>query len=165
MARELAKTLIESGATAEELDLNKVKINPCQACKSCQKGEKVCIVNDHMKELYEKLSESDVMVLATPVYWWGPSAQMKLFIDRWYAFKASNYKQLLGKKVVLILSYHNRDPILAGADLVTRMIKDICSYTGMKFQGVIHASNDEQGEVLSKPEVLSLARKMGSNMT
>lgn len=72
------------GAGVEKVHLSKKKIKPCKACDACREGKGKCRQDDDMEELLALMKESDVWVFGTPVYWWGPTAQMKTFIDRWY---------------------------------------------------------------------------------
>ena len=53
---------------------------------------------DDMQELYGKIFAADALILGTPVYWWGPSAQLKMFIDRWYAFLGDKTASLAERK-------------------------------------------------------------------
>ena len=74
----------EAGALTEKVILNKLDIAPCQGCGDCQQtGE--CVQQDDMSALFEKMAQSQVWVVGTPVYWHGPTAQLKAFIDRCYA--------------------------------------------------------------------------------
>jgi multimeric flavodoxin WrbA len=97
--------------------LNDLKISPCQStCVEYCKTKGRCKISDDMSGLYDKLYDTDAMVLGTPVYWWGPSAQMKLFIDRWYAFCHPGFaKKFEGKKLVLVAPFEDSaistDPI------------------------------------------------------
>jgi multimeric flavodoxin WrbA len=89
----------EAGASTEKVVLNKLEIKPCQACDSCYKTGK-CFQNDDMELLLEKMEKSNIWILGTPIYWWGPTAQFKAFLDRWYLPKHQEFK---GKKVVLVI--------------------------------------------------------------
>jgi multimeric flavodoxin WrbA len=52
----------------------------------CQKiDEYRCVIDDELSPLLARLPEADVVVFATPVYWFGPTAQIKLFIDRMFS--------------------------------------------------------------------------------
>ncbi len=59
------------------------KVNPCIGCNSCfsREGNK-CFQNDDMTAIYEKLSKADILVIASPVYFYGISSQLKAIIDR-----------------------------------------------------------------------------------
>ena len=57
------------------------KISPCIGCGGCEKTG-MCIVKDDMLDLYEKIDLADIILLASPTYFYGLSAQLKGFIDR-----------------------------------------------------------------------------------
>ena len=65
----------------------------CRACDGCMRNGGTCVLKDDMAEILKMFQKADVLVLATPVYFYGISAQMKTFIDRTYPIW-----QHLGKK-------------------------------------------------------------------
>ncbi|MCK5290761.1 MAG: flavodoxin family protein [Thermoplasmata archaeon] len=73
----LQKRDIES----EIVKLNKLDIRPCRNCGACEEDGQ-CVQKDDMRELWEKVESSDGLVLASPTYYSGVTAQMKIFIDR-----------------------------------------------------------------------------------
>jgi multimeric flavodoxin WrbA len=89
----------EAGASSEKVILNELNITPCQACDACQKNSK-CVLQDDMQGLLEQMEHSQVWVLGTPVYYWGPTAQFKAFIDRWYGIKQRIFE---GRCVILAI--------------------------------------------------------------
>jgi multimeric flavodoxin WrbA len=71
-------------------------------------GDHTCALADGMRDLYPKLEEADLIVFATPIYWYGPTGKMKLFIDRLRPYIASG--KLIGKAgVVVTPSEEGRD--------------------------------------------------------
>ena len=76
----------QTGAEVDKIYLDQKDIAPCKACDFCRANGFKCLINDDMQPIYAKLEGADVWVLATPIYWWGPTAQLKLMIDRWYSF-------------------------------------------------------------------------------
>lgn len=73
----------ESGNEVEKVSLREIKVHPCIGCNVCRKkGE--CFQKDDMAEVLKKMLESDVIVMATPVYFDTMVGQMKIFIDRTY---------------------------------------------------------------------------------
>lgn len=97
----LAKAFMEGAERAGNkvtlFDAAKKKVHPCIACDIClTKGR--CVYNNDFSELIPTLEEADVIVLATLLYWFTFSAQLKLVIDRMYSL------QLQNKKSVLIVS-------------------------------------------------------------
>lgn len=103
---DLLVSAILEGASAgnhkvERVYLYDVEIGPCMDCRTCKTGNCNCPLGDGMQALYPKLDEADVIVFGTPLYWYGPSAKMKLFVDRLRPFIASG--KLRGKKAVLVI--------------------------------------------------------------
>jgi multimeric flavodoxin WrbA len=77
-----------AGAQVEVVDAAhlKYKANGCTACMACQKSDKFqCVIDDDASPIIARIPEFDVMVLATPIYWFGPTAQLKLILDRTFA--------------------------------------------------------------------------------
>lgn len=81
IAKEVLKPLKLAGAEIESVFLSDLKINYCQGCIDClTKGE--CPQKDDAKPLQEKMLKSDVLILGSPTYLLGVSAQLKTFLDR-----------------------------------------------------------------------------------
>lgn len=67
----------------EIVSVAEYKVNPCIGCDACFTREgNSCCQNDDMAKVYEKLGKADVVVIASPVYFYGLSAQLKALIDR-----------------------------------------------------------------------------------
>jgi multimeric flavodoxin WrbA len=96
---EVLRGAEEAGTLSEKVILNELHITPCQGCDACGKTG-TCIQQDDMPELLEQMQRSQVWVLGTPVYYWGPTAQFKAFIDRWYSAKQAMFE---GRHVILAI--------------------------------------------------------------
>jgi multimeric flavodoxin WrbA len=81
-----------------------------------------------MERILISMEKSDVWVLGTPIYWWGPTAQFKTFVDRWYGV---DQRQFQGKEIIAAIPMGRRDEHFARHTI--GMINDICNYLGMKF--------------------------------
>ena len=81
LANEFAKGAIDAGNEVEVVTLRDFNLNYCVACYSCTETGK-CIIGDGMNEIAERLVKADVIVFATPVYFYSMSGQLKVFIDR-----------------------------------------------------------------------------------
>ena len=69
----------------EVVSVHDYKVNPCMGCNACFKNEaNACVQNDDMPLIYEKMSQADMLVIASPVYFYGLSAQLKAVIDRFH---------------------------------------------------------------------------------
>lgn len=83
LAKEFAKGAEEAGHQVDFITLRDYKLNYCWGCDACRRlGH--CVQKDDMGELHEKLIQADVLFLATPVYFYSMSGQLKVFIDRLY---------------------------------------------------------------------------------
>lgn len=81
LCEQFMKGAAEAGNLVEKLRLTELKIDYCSACYACKKlGH--CVKQDDMQLVLDKMAESDVIVLATPVYFYTMSAQLKTMIDR-----------------------------------------------------------------------------------
>ena len=72
----------ESGHKAEKIFLKNKNINYCTGCGACHNGIKSCAQKDDMAEVLDKMVNADVIVMATPVYFYTMCGQMKTLIDR-----------------------------------------------------------------------------------
>lgn len=84
----LADAFIEgaraAGHEVKKIFLGKGELNGCRGCGACQFGNG-CVIKDVMQEAYPLFSECDTLVLASPLYFWTLSGQIKTFFDRLYA--------------------------------------------------------------------------------
>ncbi|MFO8143128.1 MAG: flavodoxin family protein [Dehalococcoidales bacterium] len=87
---EVMKGAASAGAEVKTIVLNKLKITACQHCDVCSEAGK-CRIKDDMQQIYLDLEQSDRLVLASPVQFLGPTAQMKAMIDRCQALWARKY--------------------------------------------------------------------------
>ncbi len=145
----------KAGALTEKIILNKLDIKPCQACNACQKTG-TCVHQDDLPEILEKMQRSQIWVLGTPVYWWGPTAQFKAFVDRWYGAKHVNFAE---KKVILTIP-------LGGGETTARhtvgMITSTLDYLGVELLETILAPGvSGRGEVRERTSVMRSACRAG----
>lgn len=91
---------LEAGNQVEKIFLKDKQINYCTGCSVCSMYGKPCPQQDDAAELVEKMIEADVIVLATPVYFYTMSAQMKTFIDRCCA----RYLEIKNKEFYFIIA-------------------------------------------------------------
>jgi multimeric flavodoxin WrbA len=158
LVNEVLAGAAEVGASTEKVILTDLNISPCNACDACRKDGN-CVQEDDMAELLEKMGKAEVWVLGTPLYWWGPSAQFKIFIDRWYGAKHARFQ---GRRVILVLPLGGKDPNYARH--LIGMMNNIFDYLGMDFFDTIVAQGlVERGAALEYPRLLLKARRVGRN--
>ena len=91
----------EKNNTVEVFSIEDYKVNPCIGCNTCfERNGHACFQQDDMQIIYEKLKSADVFVIASPVYFYGVSAQLKAVIDRLHTPMRNEFTI---KKLALIL--------------------------------------------------------------
>lgn len=128
----------------------KFKSNGCISCRKCQKiKEYECVINDDVKKVLKKIAKADAIVFATPLYFYGPSAQLKLIIDRMFSlYKWDNTTNtfetpMRGKSMILLLSAYED----IGLDIVEKSFKLIADYSEMKFRSLLVPNARESTEI------------------
>ena len=93
----------EAGNQVEKIFLRDKEINYCVACDSCINNDGKCVWEDDVAEILDKMIGADVIVMATPVYFYTMDAQMKTLIDRAYY----QYTKMINKDIYLIATAAN----------------------------------------------------------
>lgn len=129
LAEQFIKGAEEQGHEVFRFDCAFKQVEPCRACNRCGMNG-TCIFNDDFLELRPKLVEAGMVVFATPMYYFGISAQMKRVIDRFYAING----QIKGarKKAAFLMTYadtaaREAEPMLAHY----RMLMDYLGWTSV----------------------------------
>ncbi len=155
---EVLRGAEEAGALVEKVILSELDIAPCRACNTCRRTGR-CVQQDDMPTVMEQMMRSDVWVLGTPVYWWGPSAQFKAFLDRWYVGADVIFRSE-GQRVIVVIPLGDTD---AGtARHVVGMLEDVLAYLKMQlFATVLAPGAHHLGEVREHSSVLAAAYRAG----
>lgn len=85
MVDAFAKGAIENGNTVIEVILKDETIGDCLGCGACQGNGGICVQKDSMTKIYDEMKKADVIVLASPVYFYTWTSLMKRMIDRTFA--------------------------------------------------------------------------------
>jgi multimeric flavodoxin WrbA len=165
LIRTLAEGVKENGGISEIINLQELKIAPCNACDVCQKKQnKGCVIEDDMIPLYSKVAQADAIVFASPTYWFNISAQTKLFIDRLYAVINKEIYALTGKKIGIILTYADKDVFVSGGVNALRSFEDICTFVNAPLIGMVHASAEKAGEIKNNVNKMNEAFELGKKL-
>lgn len=129
---------METGAT--ECDIRLVKhvlrdksIHNCIGCYHCYRHDR-CFRTDDMQGIHEDLERSSMMILASPMYWWGVTGLMKTFIDRLYVYyPRRNTPRITGKKLLMLVPM-NVNPDQHGAEAYRSEIEPLMMTTGYIFK-------------------------------
>lgn len=135
-------------------------IRPCSACDYCRGSGGECLRKDDMRAIYPHLKETDVLVLVTPLYYYGMTAQLKSAIDRFYAI--NDFILSKGKKLVLLAACEDDDK--AAYDALDASIKALCDYLKLEMLGEVKAYACGTREAIAATDYPAQARKLGASL-
>ena len=163
---EFTKALQEAGTEFEVINLNQMNINPCQFCNWCiNNNALLCVQKDDMNDLYPKLLDAEKIVLATPIFWFNVSAQLKLFIDRLYALHGAEGYAFTKKKFANILVYGDANPDSSGVNNAIGSLNDMIKYMNSEIIGTVHGSAYKIGDAANNKQLLSDVYELGKKFT
>jgi multimeric flavodoxin WrbA len=157
MVDSVIEGALTAGHRAEKLSLYDYDIRPCVDCRRCKREDYRCALADDMPEIYGRLRDADLIIFGTPVYWYGPTAKMKLLLDRLRPFIADG--GLKGKRGFMVVP-SEEGPGCCGPLL--EMFRMSFGYLGMESAGEILVSAYERGEITKSPHELKRARDIGA---
>lgn len=149
----------EAGNRAEKIFLRDKKIGYCVGYETCQGSGGKCVQKDDMTEILEKMIAADVIVMATPVYFYTMNAQIKTLIDR----TVSRYTEIKGKEFYFIISAAD-----TGKRAMARTIEGFRGFTSClddaMENGLIYGVGAwKKGEISGSP-AMRQAYEMGKNV-
>ncbi len=159
MVSEFKRGAEEAGHKVAEFPVAMMDIHPCIACESCFRNDGKCFRKDDMSKIYEALDESDLLVIASPVYWYSLTAQMKTAIDRFYAYLLKGYRI---KSAVLLLNAHDSNESVF--DTSVSNYRQIIGYTKWKDEGIITLPGMNYKGAAEKSPKLKDVYELGRNL-
>lgn len=150
----------EKGNKSEKIRLCEYKINYCLGCNYCSKNKANCVQQDDMASLLEKMVAADVIVLATPVYFYAMCGQLKTFIDRC----CPRYQEITNKEFYYLLSAAEEDK-----DMLSKVIEELRGFSidclvGTQEKGTIFGINTwDMGDVKTRNSFIE-AYEMGKSI-
>ena len=147
---EFVRGATEAGHEVEKIRLAEKNVGFCKGCYACQKLKK-CFQNDDANELIEKMLSADVIVLATPVYFYSMDAQLKALIDRSVS-RWEDFGRFKGTEFWLVITAgdENRDMMSATLEGLRGFMRDCME--GSIERGVLYGTGAyEKGAVRTLP--------------
>ena len=166
LLEEALKGAKSQQAEIEKIVVDKLKITPCREYYGCLKDGN-CVIRDDMDDIYPKLLEADGIIVASPMFFYGLSAQLKALIDRCQALWARRYilKNLPGsaRKGVFIAVGATRGRQLFDGSILT--VKYFFHAFGVEYvDELLIRGVDKRGEIKEHPEALSDAFELGRRL-
>ena len=164
---EALKGAIDRGAEVEKLIVDKLNISPCREYLGCLRDGN-CVIRDDMDDIYHKLLEADAVIVASPMFFYGLSSQIKALIDRCQALWARKYilKQpppSFARKGAFIAVGATRGEKLFDGAILT--VKYFFKSVGVEYvDELLVPGIDKRGEIREHQTALSDAFELGKKL-
>lgn len=164
---EVLRGARERGAETEKLLVDKLRIEPCREYYGCLRDGK-CVIRDDMDGVYPKLLDADVVIVASPMFFYGLTAQLKALIDRCQALWARKYvlKQAppdSGRKGAFIGVGATKGKQLFDGSILT--VKYFFQAIGVQYTDELLVRGvDDRGAIRGRPEALANAFELGRRL-
>ena len=150
MVNAFAEGAKEAGHEVEIIHVGKMKIGGCMGCEYCHtKGEGKCVQKDDMEKVMPAYKEADMIVFASPIYYFDMTAQLCAAIQRVYAIGKP-----AAKKAALLLS-SGSEGTQEGA---IATYKGIVAYTQIEDAGIFTAAGEENGSEAKLSQIREFAK-------
>lgn len=157
MANAFADEARACGHDAEVVNVGRMDIHGCLGCQYCFAHEGTCVQRDDMAGVLEKLREADVVVFASPIYWFDITAQEKAAIDRLYAFGGAGFPF---HRVALLLDSAS-DGVYTAA---ISQYNDTCAYCKWESLGVVCVPGMEGRDSMANSPKLAEVRELAQRI-
>ena len=147
------------GADTEKIVLSKYKVNPCHGHDDCA-SFKSCTQKDDAGWILDKFREADGVILATPVYYYNVSAQMKIFIDRNYFFYKHDQKYEARAAGIIVVAEQE------GIEDTMHTLRQFTGELGVREDRIFTVSGyaNKLGDAGKNLHLMEEARKLGRQM-
>lgn len=139
------------------------QIQGCMACKACWSKDRACVIRDGFTELEPLLEAADMIVFATPLYWFGMPAQLKAAIDRFYAYNSDACRRPLKASECVLLACGNDE----GPEIFDGLIasyKSMANYLDWKDRGIVTVNGVDSIGDIKNTDALERAKKLGKSI-
>lgn len=157
----------DGGVEIEKKYISRFNISPCKGCGSCETTGQ-CVIQDDMQDIYPLLDKSQIIIVSSPVYFYGVSAQCKTLIDRCHVFWARKYvlhkpwsedDEKIRQGFFISVAGTNNPNLFYGGELTIRYFFDCLD---ILYQGAITVrSAQEKGDVKKNLSALKDAYNKG----
>lgn len=149
----------EAGNQVEKVLVSRLKLSGCLGCDACKRNGGECVQKDDMVTIKEKMIAADVIVLASPIYFYSMTAQLKTLLDRCYAFMDS----LAGKEFYYIISCA-ADSVTYTETMIASLRGFTCCLPDSTEKGIIYGINSPEMGDVRKGEAVEQAYEAGKKL-
>ena len=168
LLKPFRERLLQLGVEIDDIFLKDYKVRPCLGCYACQNisGEYGCVQKDDAEEIWRQIGETDLLVLATPIYSWYCTAEMKALMDRHYAlnkYYGSGQGQLIPRLSVALLTTHGYKDEYANEPFETG-IRRLCKHCHWDYLGRYSARDIDGISDMQTEEAMEGARRFADEL-
>ena len=157
---EFTQGALTAGHKVERVDVAYADVAPCTGCVACGYGAAPCVQHDGMQRLRQKILQADMLVFATPLYYYSMSAQLKIVIDR---FCADNSAITMKRfKAALITAAWNSDTWTF--DALVAHYQTLCRYLDMEDKGMVLGYGCGTPGMTRRARAMKEARNLGASV-
>ena len=149
----------ERGATADILYARQLKVQGCLGCDGCKRSpDATCVVKDDMHDVYARIRECDVLVIATPVYFYSMNSWLKAIVDRLYGLiDPDGAPRVAGGKGFYVITTEEEERTYAGQEIVGTLMRGL-AWLKMDLRGeLIAAGVSEAHDWQKRKDLLRIA--------
>lgn len=168
LGKAVADGITAAGHQAEIIHADDVLKALLRDCRSCRRPDGECAIEDGFRAaFFDSYLPAQGFIAATPVYWYGVSAQLKTFFDRMFCYVAASHPRsaevvqaMLGKRIGLVLSSEETFPTVAAGPV--HQLQEFTRYTRATFVGVVHGYGNSRSDIHRDPgNPIERARRFG----
>ncbi|SER03269.1 flavodoxin family protein [Piscibacillus halophilus] len=149
----------------EKIYLKDYDIKPIEDQRHDPSGFKE--VEDDYNDVIDRVLSYDILIFATPIYWFSMSGTMKLFIDRWsQTLKDPNYpgfKGVMSSKKAYVIAVGGDNPLIKGLPMIEQF-QHIFNFIGISFEGYVLGKGNQPGEIQQDEQALAVANQIHSTL-
>ncbi len=153
-----------AGHETRRIDVTGMDIRPCKGCMGCKKPKaEGCVQRDDMGQVLDAVKSADVLILASPMYWWNLAGPLKNVVDRFFSlpFNAKvEQSAFAGKKLMLVMT-SGQPAVSDGREGLECILAKMCEFTGMTWLGTVTTGTGGT-PLAEQPDVLKAARDAGA---
>lgn len=162
LLKPMLSVFFDADAQVRNIALAEKQIKPCLGCYACQdvEGEYGCVQVDDMHEVAADMQWTDLILLATPIYSWYCTAQMKAVLDRHYGmnkYYGSASGSLWAGKRVAVVATHGYDDAYATEPFETG-VKRLCIHSNLIYAGMYSVQDNDNLASFQTPDAVAGAK-------
>lgn len=170
IARTMLETFENAGLSANVFRIGQMGFKGCIACMGCKTGSEKCVVKDDLSEVLDSVSESEILLIASPIYFGQITGQTKCYIDRMFSFLKPDFytnptpsRLASGKRCAFIITQGdpNEENYANAADVYANFFNRLFGYENFVVRGL---GMNDKGVASQNSELLEYARTVAQQM-